>query len=274
MELTDLLKKASPELKKEILYSISFISQWEAMALKMNPDGFYLAFSGGKDSQVIYELAKLAKVKFKAYMNLTSIDPPEVIRFIRQNYPDVKLIAPKKSIFTHGIKHGVPSITRRWCCQVLKESAGAGTVTILGIRHEESAKRKKRQEIYYRGKEYNSDQFDQLAESSVSCVRGRDKIKICPIIYWTTSQVWEFIHLVGLKYCKLYDQGYKRIGCILCPMKNYQDKIWESKKYPHVVRNWKKTIKIRNPELTDSELDEKWNHYLEKKIFLIKPIET
>ena len=65
---------------------------------------FYLAFSGGKDSQALYHLAVMAGVKFKAHMSLTSVDPPEVIRFVKQNYPDVELIKPKISIYDMALK--------------------------------------------------------------------------------------------------------------------------------------------------------------------------
>lgn len=53
-------------------------------------EGYYLAFSGGKDSVVIKVLADMAKVKYDAHYNVTSVDPPELIQFIREHYPDVK----------------------------------------------------------------------------------------------------------------------------------------------------------------------------------------
>ena len=83
-------------LDKKIDYSIALLRKAESMALRLDPEnGFYLAFSGGKDSQALYHIAQMAGVKFKAHMNLTSVDPPEVIRFVRRQYPDVELIKPK-----------------------------------------------------------------------------------------------------------------------------------------------------------------------------------
>ena len=71
-------------LQQKIDKSITLLRKAEALALKYDPqDGFYLAFSGGKDSQALYHIAKLAGVRFKAHMNATSIDPAEVIRFVR-----------------------------------------------------------------------------------------------------------------------------------------------------------------------------------------------
>ena len=51
-----------------------------------------------------------------------------------------------------------------------------------------------------------------------------------PIIDWTDAEVWEFIHEYNVPYCKLYDQGYKRLGCIGCPMSSTQ--ATELDKYP------------------------------------------
>ena len=68
-----------------IKYSIELLQKHEQTALNMNPDGYYLAFSGGKDSQVIYELCKMAGVKFKAHFSCTTVDPKEVLHFIKDN---------------------------------------------------------------------------------------------------------------------------------------------------------------------------------------------
>ena len=59
------------------------------------PEGYHVAFSGGKDSQCIYHLCQAAGVKFDAHYSVTSVDPPELIRFIRGNYPDVAFDYPR-----------------------------------------------------------------------------------------------------------------------------------------------------------------------------------
>jgi len=76
-------------LEPKIYRAIEYLKMYEATALRMNPDGYYLAFSGGKDSQVIYELARMAGVKFKAYYHITTVDPPELTKFIKDQYPNV-----------------------------------------------------------------------------------------------------------------------------------------------------------------------------------------
>jgi phosphoadenosine phosphosulfate reductase len=79
----------------KVQHSIELIRKAEKLALTYNDFGFHLAFSGGKDSQVIYELAKMAGVKFKAYFYKTSVDPRELLSFIRSNYPDVEWVRPE-----------------------------------------------------------------------------------------------------------------------------------------------------------------------------------
>lgn len=154
-------------LKDKIQYSVDLLLKCEEMALRMDPEnGFYLAFSGGKDSQVLYHLALQAGVKFKAHMNLTSVDPPEVIRFVKKNYPDVELIKPRMSIYEMAkIKGIVPTRIARWCCEEFKEMSGAGKVTLIGIRKSESVRRSKRNEIETGDRKF-SGTFDQVERTS------------------------------------------------------------------------------------------------------------
>ena len=236
-------------LRKKIEYSIDLLRKSEKMALRLDPEnGFYLAFSGGKDSQALYHIAVMGGVKFKAHMNLTSVDPPEVIRFVKQHYPDVELIKPKMSIYDMALKkHMLPTRIFRWCCAEFKEMSGAGKVTLIGIRKAESARRNKREEIstQIKGKhtEETFDQWSEHQEKMVTCVGGKDKILVSPIIYWTERDVWEFLNeVVKVPHCKLYDEGYTRIGCICCPMSNKRQKLRDIKQYPHVKRRWIQTI--------------------------------
>jgi phosphoadenosine phosphosulfate reductase len=63
------------------------------------PEGYYLAFSGGKDSCVLKALADMAQVKYDAHYNWTTVDPPELVRFIKDYHPDVIIEKPKLSMF-------------------------------------------------------------------------------------------------------------------------------------------------------------------------------
>lgn len=246
LNLEEVCAKVRPSLAAKIRYSVNLLQKAEKMALRLDPqNGFYLAFSGGKDSQTLYHITKLAGVRFKAHMNLTSIDPPEVIRFVKRQYQDVELIKPRMSIFDMAKKKRfLPTKKFRWCCAEYKEVSGVGKVTLIGIRHEESSRRSKRKELSIRKKEYeNFDQWSEHEEKMVTCVGGKDKILLSPIIHWTHNDVWEFLNVNRIPHCELYDQGYTRIGCICCTMSNIKQKYKDIERWPHVKRNWLKTIK-------------------------------
>jgi phosphoadenosine phosphosulfate reductase len=230
----------------KIKTAILTIQKAESLALKYQDYGFHLAFSGGKDSQVIYELCKMAGVKFRPVMQVTTLDPPEVMRFIRKNYPDVIMERPEKSFYKLILKKkSLPLRQTRWCCYYLKEQAGGGTVTIIGIRKAESNKRAKRNELELSNKTYSNtlDQFNIDNENQILCIGGKDKILLSPIINWTNADVWNFIRDHKIEYCRLYDEGYHRIGCIFCPMSNVRSKRKDRIRYPGVERTIKKSIK-------------------------------
>lgn len=270
LDMDEVLSKVSRPLARKIEYSVDLIRKAERMALRLDPEnGFYNTFSGGKDSQCLYHLVKMAGVRHKTHMNLTSVDPPEVIRFIKTQYPDVELIKPKMSIYDMAKKkHILPTRRFRWCCAEYKEMSGAGKVTLIGVRKEESARRAKKEEVSVsiKGKrnEQTFDQWSEHEEQMVACVGGKDKILVSPIIYWTEKDVWEFLNANNIPHCKLYDEGYKRIGCICCPMSNYKFKLRDIERFPHVKRKWLETIQhlidngYLNRNFSDAETGFRW----------------
>lgn len=257
----------NPILQQKIEYSIALLKKAEKLAIRYDSeDGFFLAFSGGKDSQALYHIAQMAGVKFKAHFSPTTVDPPQLIRFIRRNYPDVVFGKVKKNIYQVAVeKQILPSMRIRWCCAEFKENAGAGKVTLIGIRHQESARRSKRKEVEVSGRKFsghidqfeewsaeqmkkkyknlNQDQFSYDKEKEIRCINGKDSILISPIIDWTDKDVWEFLNDVAkVPHCELYDRGYKRIGCILCPMSSPKQKRREMQDFPYVKEKWLQAI--------------------------------
>lgn len=114
-------------------------------------EGYYLAFSGGKDSVVIKALADMAEVKYDAHYNLTSVDPPELVQFIK-TFDDVKIEIPRdkdgKQITMWNLipkKKMPPTRVVRYCCKELKEMGGKGRMVITGVRWAESSNRKQNQ---------------------------------------------------------------------------------------------------------------------------------
>lgn len=126
-------------------------------------------------------------------------------------------------------------MTKRFCCAVLKESAGVGWLTLIGVRHAESAKRAKRNEMEITNSRKFSGSFDEFEirqETTQGCYQGRDKLVLAPIIQWTDRDVWNFIRDNGIEYCRLYDEGWHRIGCLFCPMSSIKNIRRGERRYP------------------------------------------
>lgn len=111
---------------------------------------YQLGYSGGKDSDVIFHLAKKAGVPFKAVHNHTTVDAPETVYYIREKVRRGEVVVeyPKLSMWQLIVKHKTPP-TRlfRYCCTELKESSGIGKKTITGVRKAESKNREENQGI-------------------------------------------------------------------------------------------------------------------------------
>ncbi len=237
-------------VKDKVQIAIKRIQEFEP------PEGYYLAFSGGKDSQVIYELTRMAGVKFDAHFNLTSVDPPELIYFIKNNYvwvqkkgilfvnrsdQAIQIHKPEISMWKLiPIKLMPPTRKVRYCCEYLKECGGIGRIVMTGIRWQESSKRSKRKIIE-------------------NCYKNKMKQYFNPIIDWTNNDVWDFIKLRKLKYCKLYDEGYTRIGCIMCPMATQRGRLKEMERYPKYYNSYLRAFSRMIIHREEKGLKNTWN---------------
>lgn len=258
--------------------SIKHVSKVEQAVQRLRSfepeDGYYLAFSGGKDSQCIYHLAVQAGVKFDAHYYITSVDPPELVQFIRQNYPDVARETPHdkdgKPITMWSLIERVglpPTRLRRYCCKYLKETGGMGRVIVTGVRWAESPSRKNNQaliRVQYRKRadrpseirgggyidkrgsvifNHDNDDARRLVEQ---CYRT-NKAHVNPIVDWEDADVWEYLtEVVKVPHCKLYDEGFKRLGCIGCPMADAEYGLERWPKYKRMyLRTFDKMLQAR-----------------------------
>ncbi len=183
------------------------------------PGGYYLGFSGGKDSVVVYDLAKRSGVKFVSAYNVSPIDPPQIREFIKEQYPDVTWEYYAKNFWNvHVPRHGLPTPKVRWCCRIIKENGGTGRVKILGMRAAESNKRK------------NYKCFGNHGE------RGD---WLLPIVRWSNSDVWQYISEHKLPVCSLYSEGYERLGCVLCPFESRTTTKINLVRFPKIANLWR-----------------------------------
>lgn len=183
---------------------------------------YHLAFSGGKDSLVCYHLLKMAGLSFDCVFVRTSVDPPELIKFIKQNYPETKFEKPSISMFSLILKKGMlPLRKARFCCEYLKEFSGKGKTVVTGVRKAESNFR---------------SQYGPTSKHG-----GKKHVR--PILDFTTNEVWYFIKSFNIPYCSLYDEGFERIGCIGCPMATVEKKRAGFDRYPGHKKAYINTIR-------------------------------
>lgn len=252
------------------------------------PEGYYLAFSGGKDSVVIKKLADLAEVKYDAHFIHTSVEHPALIKFVRENCPDVQIEFPRDKDGNRVTmwnlipkKSYPPTRIARYCCEALKEQASNGRMTITGVRWAESPNRRKNQgeitimspkksikeelvdsgnfmQTLRGGVVLNNDNED--SRKMVEQCYKLEKTVVNPIIDWTDEDVWEFIHEYDVPYCKLYDEGYKRLGCIGCPMIGGNKMEQELNKYPKFKQAYIRAFDRMLKSGTERGIEyDKWN---------------
>jgi phosphoadenosine phosphosulfate reductase len=202
-----------------------------------NRDKTYLAFSGGKDSIVIYDLAKKAGIPLEPHYHFTTVDPPELTQFIKINYPEIPWDRLERKMTHRGEEpvmvrsmfqliewmHFPPSRRFRYCCRYLKERGGEGRTIIDGVRWAESTRRSKRM------------MFER-------CSKNATTLYLHPIIDWTDEDVWIYIRQNNLKYCSLYDEGFKRLGCILCPLGGKKQMLIQAERWPKYYNAYMRTF--------------------------------
>lgn len=183
-----------------------------------------VCYSGGKDSDVILELARMAGIKYRAIYKNTTIDPPGTISHVREM--GVEMVRPKLSFRELIEKHGWPSRRVRFCCSELKEYKILD-YAVVGIRADESAKRRQR---------YKEPEICRV-------YNAREKTRqYLPILDWTLDDVTEFLQERGIRCAPVYydEEGRfhpeRRLGCLCCPMANRRHRIREFEKYPRMVK--------------------------------------
>ena len=196
----------------------------EFMRIHQPPEGYYQAMSFGKDSCVVKKLCELGGIKHDSHYSVTTIDPPELIRFGKEHYPDTIWDRPEKPFLKEMVYHGAPRRQSRWCCEIYKEGGGEGRTVLTGIRWEESHRRRKQRKPFE------------------VCWKGKGKKTLNPIIHWSERDVWLFIGKYNVPYCDLYDMGRRRLGCVFCPMGKQKERDRDVQQYPGFVKAFQRSF--------------------------------
>lgn len=198
-------------------------------------------YSGGKDSDVMLELFKRSGVPFEVHNSHTTVDAPQTVHHIRKKFRQLELQGIKADIEMPTykgkpvtmwqlipIKKMPPSRLMRYCCSVLKETGCANRFIATGVRWDESSARagreayesianKKRSRIVATDEMMLMNDNSDKRKMTERCMK-KNKMVVNPIIDWTHRDIWEFIRSEKIEYNPLYECGYKRVGCIGCPM--------------------------------------------------------
>ena len=210
-------------LQKKIVQSIRLLEGIQ----KRYEGEIELAYSGGKDSDVILQLAKEAGIRYRAIHKCTTIDPPGTLAHV--NEMNVEIRRPKESFFQLVARKGFPSRFSRFCCEKLKEYKILDKA-IIGVRKEESRARENRYNEPTMCRFYGAQREENHVE------------QIYPILDWTNKDVKDFIIDRGLKLAPIYydTEGKidvtQRLGCMCCPLASRKKRIVEFQKHPLIAK--------------------------------------
>lgn len=236
--------------------AIELFKMGSNMSLRYQDRPIAVAYSGGKDSDVLLAVALASGEPFEVHHSHTTADAPQTVYHIRNTFKRLEEKGIKCTIEMPTyqgkpttmwnlipIKLMPPTRLARYCCSVLKETGCADRVIATGVRWAESNNRKERKQIEAitpRKKdkvgfneienkyeqlsfmEYNDEimlQNDNDARRKViEHCQMKNKIAVNPIIKLSDRDIWDILHWQKTETNILYQMGYDRVGCIGCPM--------------------------------------------------------
>ena len=210
-------------LQKKIDFAISLIQSAAKMA-ESHGQPLEVCYSGGKDSDVILELARMSGVNYRAIYKNTTIDPPGTILHAKEN--GAEIMQPQMTFMQIMEKKGLPSRYRRTCCEILKEYKVLD-YAIVGVRRSESVKR---------ARIYKEPEMCRVYRKGIKCRQ------YLPILEWSDDDISSFIKERKVRCHPLYYDNNgefhveRRLGCLGCPLASKNHRIAQFKRYPQMVK--------------------------------------
>lgn len=208
-------------------------------------DVFYVAFSGGKDSIVAFDLVQkaLPHNSMKVLFGDTGMEFPDTYRvmdLVKEKCDELGieyLRASSKLTTDQTWKlFGPPAVTNRWCCSVHKTSPqimllqeqtgnqGFTGMAFTGIRGDESVSR---------------SEYDDVSYGS----KHRGQYSCHPILEWNSAELFDYIYQENLILNEAYKKGNTRAGCLVCPMSSGKHEYLKAQCYPSEVDRLVERIK-------------------------------
>ncbi|NPA48277.1 MAG: phosphoadenosine phosphosulfate reductase family protein [Thermococci archaeon] len=214
-----------------------------------------VAFSGGKDSLAVLGLAlEEFGEGFTVFFNDTGIEFPETIEHVEELRKELEprgirfVVADAKDAFWRALYvFSPPGRDYRWCCKVtklgpitlaIKENYPNGVLMFVGQRKYESIKRFKQPRVWR----------NEWVPNEVGA---------SPIFHWRALEVWLYILSRKLPYNPLYERGFDRIGCFLCPsaslaeferLKREKPELWE--RWRGALEHWRRRLDLPEEWIT------------------------
>lgn len=206
--------------------AIKRITKFAKIAESLNFE-ISVAFSGGKDSQVVLDLCKRSGIQFKAYFN-HSFESYTTLQFIRKYYPYVIWRRDYKFGFIENIwkchNSLLPTTEVAYCCKDYKHNPKyIDNASITGVRKAESVKRKARKVFEAKNNtiiKQNKTLFEEYFTETCTGTGTSGIIQLKPIVDWSDENVWDYIKKYNLPINPEYKQS-KRVGCMVCPKANF-----------------------------------------------------
>lgn len=225
-------------------------------------DGVYISFSGGKDSTVLIHLCRQLYPDLVGLYSDTGLEFPEIRDFV-QTFDNITIVTPKMHHREMLKKCGYPVVSKEqaeWIYRIRGGTSGAaiqkafygyntdGTPTRFKLSEQwkyllnapfnigsgcckemkmkpiaEYVKQTKRVPIIGTTASESALRAQKFLQNGFCVMEGK-KAQCTPMSIWTDDDVWEYIHRFNLPYCKIYDMGYDRTGCVFCMFGAHLDK--------------------------------------------------